>query len=85
MSLKDKMDKLEPIVRRSSSSGPSLLSTLNVLQIVRTAFSSNVNAVGPRMLGLKAVKPGTRLRSSMSANDIDLLSNLVKSLLECTS
>ena len=71
--MKDKMDRLDPIVdrdRRSRGTPAGLLHNMNVAKLVSQAFRSN-NSVGPKMLGLKAKPPTVRL--TQSVNDIQSL------------
>ena len=72
MGMRAKMDRMDPVCRRpiggQGASGGSLLSTMNVAKLVSRAFRKE-NAVGPRMLGLKAPKGGG-IRESKSLNDI---------------
>ena len=73
VSMRQKMERLDPIVdrdRRTRSGPPGILQTINVAKLVASAFRTN-NSVGPRMLGLKAKPPS--VRGTQSVNDIQSL------------
>ena len=66
MSLKAKMDRMDPILRSGGGGGGgSILSNMNVARMVQNAFRPNKNAVGPRMLGVKKKPALTRTVSAI--------------------
>ena len=67
---RQKMDRMAPkLPAARSKSSMSLLSTVNVANMVAKAFTPGANSVGPKMLGLKA-KPPAGIRESQSMGQL---------------